>query len=70
MQDGDVVVAGNGRQPMRYTVSRTPGQPELSWSSRTEATRVALEFARNHAVDAWLDDNGAFARLATYRRAR
>jgi hypothetical protein len=64
--DGDIVV---GRRPASaaHTVGQHPGEPQFTAASREEALRLAISFARKHAVDVWARDGHAYRRLDTFR---
>jgi hypothetical protein len=65
--DGDVVIAADGRQPQRYTISQAPGGPQASWTSREQAFAFARDFAQQHAVDVWMVDGSLTTRVARHR---
>jgi hypothetical protein len=64
---GDVVVAPNGATAPRFTVRQVPGDPQVSWGSRAAAVDCARQFARRHAVDAWLDEGASLSCLVRHR---
>ena len=66
-QDGDVVVRREARSPICFSVRQLPVVVQLGTSSRDEALRLAREFAQEHAVDVWYDDEGTFRLLEAYR---
>jgi hypothetical protein len=69
MRDGDVLIARDERHPSRYTLTQVPGMPQVTWPSRHDAELAARQFARRHAVDVWIDEEGTLARLAAHRPA-
>jgi hypothetical protein len=61
-RDGDIVVTPDVRRA-RYLVRQLPGDVQFSSTRRAEAVRLATGFGREHAVDVWYCEAGAYRLL-------
>lgn len=66
-RDGDVVVEYAPRVAAAYTLYQVPAPAQIATAVKSEAMRIAREFAEEISVNLWYRDAGGYTLVASYR---